>query len=256
VLRCIDELIENNSQRIELLEQMAQAVYREWFAEFRYPGHKDAPLVDSDLGPIPEGWDVVSVDEIARVNARTLKASAELGEILYLDISSVSTGHMSEPTPVDFQDAPGRARRQVKHGDVIWSTVRPNRRSYALLIDPPENLIVSTGFAVITPDKVPCSFLYRVLTTDAFVGYLTNRATGAAYPAVTGKVFEEAPVVLPPDELLDLFSVIAEPMDLLVARLQRANLNLRAARGLLLPRLISGEIDVADLNIELGDPAA
>ena len=57
VLAAYDELIENNLRRIEILEEMAQAVYREWFVNFRFPGHEDVPLVDSPLGPIPDGWD-------------------------------------------------------------------------------------------------------------------------------------------------------------------------------------------------------
>ena len=57
VLESIDDLIENNRRRVEVLEEMARAIYREWFVKFRYPGHEDVPLVDSALGPIPEGWE-------------------------------------------------------------------------------------------------------------------------------------------------------------------------------------------------------
>lgn len=65
VLGALDDLIENNRRRVELLEQMAQAIYREWFVHFRYPGHEDDDLVDSDLGPIPEGWEVRGLGEIS-----------------------------------------------------------------------------------------------------------------------------------------------------------------------------------------------
>src|SRR5690606_37193884 len=67
VLAHFDDLIENNRRRIELLEEMAQAIYREWFVHFRYPGHEDIPLVDSPLGPIPDGWKVVPLVELANV---------------------------------------------------------------------------------------------------------------------------------------------------------------------------------------------
>ena len=66
VLADFDELIENNSRRIEILEEIAQAIYREWFVEFRYPGHEDVPLVDSELGPIPEGWVVRNLGQVAK----------------------------------------------------------------------------------------------------------------------------------------------------------------------------------------------
>ncbi len=66
VLAAYDELIENNLRRIEILEEMAQAVYREWFVNFRFPGHEDVPLVDSPLGPIPDGWEVATVVDAMR----------------------------------------------------------------------------------------------------------------------------------------------------------------------------------------------
>ena len=60
-------MIENNLRRIEILEEMAQAVYREWFVSFRFPGHEDVPLVDSPLGPIPEGWEVATARRRGRL---------------------------------------------------------------------------------------------------------------------------------------------------------------------------------------------
>ena len=74
---------------------MAQALYREWFVHFRFPGHEDVPLVESDLGPIPSGWEVALLREIARVNELSIRKTAP-EEIQYVDISSVSTGQIDE----------------------------------------------------------------------------------------------------------------------------------------------------------------
>jgi len=145
---------------------------------------------------------------------------------------------------LNFGDAPGRARRIVRHGDIIWSTVRPNRRSYALIVNPEPNLIVSTGFAVLTAKTVPFSYLYLTVTTDEFADYLTNHATGSAYPAVTGKEFERAQLVVPPKSLRDRFHEATEPMLNLSWCLHQRNTNLRTTRDFLLPKLISGEIPV------------
>ncbi len=65
ILSAYDDLIENNTRRIALLEEMAQALYREWFVHFRFPGHESVPLVDSPLGPIPEGWQMAKLGEVA-----------------------------------------------------------------------------------------------------------------------------------------------------------------------------------------------
>ena len=65
MLGAFDDLIENNRRRIEILEEMARLIYREWFVHFRFPGHEDVELVDSDLGPIPEGWEVATLADVA-----------------------------------------------------------------------------------------------------------------------------------------------------------------------------------------------
>jgi type I restriction enzyme S subunit len=114
-------------------------------------------------------------------------------------------------------------------------------------------LVVSTGFAVLSAESVPASFLHFFVTTDDFVAYLMNRARGAAYPACTGSDFGEAPILLPTEELAKRFDESAAPMLQVIDVLHRKNTNLRATRDLLLPRLISGEIDVSSMTLE---PAA
>ena len=70
ILSAYDDLIENNNRRIKLLEEMAQRIYREWFVDFRYPGHESVPLVESELGPIPEGWKVAALSSLTEVITR------------------------------------------------------------------------------------------------------------------------------------------------------------------------------------------
>ncbi|HUY14967.1 MAG TPA: restriction endonuclease subunit S [Terriglobia bacterium] len=250
ILSAYDDLIENNTRRIKILEEMAQALYREWFVHFRFPGHEKIKMVPSPLGPIPQGWHMVKLGSVADVNALSIKNGEQPEHVNYIDISSVSPGRIDKVEHLAYRDAPGRARRIVRHGDIIWSTVRPNRRSYTLVLDPLPNLIVSTGFAVITPNDVPFSYVYLALTTDEFVGYLTNRARGSAYPAVNGGDFEGADFLLPvPNVVADFHSVAA---DILVQceTLTQRNANLRRTRDLLLPKLILGEIDVSSLEKE------
>jgi type I restriction enzyme S subunit len=134
--------------------------------------------------------------------------------------------------------------------------VRPNRKSYSLILNPEPNLIVSTGFAVITGTGIPFSYLYHAVTTEDFVGYLANRATGAAYPAVKAEDFEKAQLLRPDNGLLDRFHSVVAPMLELKDSLARKNQNLRQTRDILLPKLISGEMDVSELDIKVGDEAS
>ncbi len=250
VLSAYDDLIENNTRRIEVLEEMARAIYREWFVRFRFPGHEKVGLVDSPLGEVPEGWEVVRLGELAELNASSIKKGNAPERIQYIDIASVSTGRIEKIDSLDLVDAPSRARRIVEHGDVIWSTVRPNRKSYAIILAPPPDLIVSTGFAVITGKRAPYTYLYHALTTDDFANYLTNRATGSAYPAVNAGDFEQATILFPPGTLLESFHEIVSDLLDQKQNLQAKNDNLRRTRDLLLPRLISGEVSVEELEIE------
>jgi type I restriction enzyme, S subunit len=256
ILSAYDDLIENNLRRIRILEEMAQNLYREWFVKFRFPGHEQARFVDSPLGMIPEGWDVLRVKDIADVNARSIRKEKTPTEIAYVDISSVSSGSINKIETIAFSKAPGRARKVVQHGDMIWSSVRPNLRSFSLIIDPPSNLIVSTGFAVISAKKVPFTFLYQALTTEDFVSYLTNHAKGSAYPAVGTNDFEDACVVVPCRKLLNPFDDEMLPIAIITNRLKAKNTNLRRTRDMLLPRLISGEVDVSELDIAIPEEVA
>jgi type I restriction enzyme S subunit len=239
VLSTYDDLIENNRRRMALLEDAARQLYREWFTRLRFPGHEHTRITNG----VPEGWELKQLSDIAEINRESLPGSYD-GEIDYIDISSVTPGSINETTRYDFRDAPGRARRVVKHGDIIWSCVRPNRRSYAVIWQPRPNLIASTGFAVITPTGPTTAFILQATTADSFVGYLENNARGAAYPAVVASVFERAPIVVPRASLVSAFNDYAEPLLSQANTLHLQNEKLRSARDLLLPRLMSGEIAV------------
>ena len=212
ILSAYDELMENSQRRIWILEAMARALYREWFVNFRFPGHEKLPRDASHPGEIPQGWEVKKLADVAEVNRTQINTRNAPIELHYIDISSVSPGQVDTITTYAFADAPGRARRIVQQGDVLWSCVRPNRRSHAQIMHPEPNTIASTGFAVLTATKVPFTFLFLATTTDDFVAYLANNATGAAYPAVTAATFEKAALLIPPAPLLKKFGDATIPM--------------------------------------------
>ncbi len=239
ILSGYDDLIENYCRRIALLEESARLLYREWFVRLRFPGYEHTPIVDG----VPQGWEWRPLADVARVNRSSLSSSFD-GDIEYVDIASVTTNSIDQTTAYSFRDAPGRARRIVAHGDIIWSCVRPNRRSHAVVWQPVDGLIASTGFAVISPVSLPTTFLYQSLTTAAFVGYLENHAKGAAYPAVVAGDFERATILVPSPGLLQAFNDFAESLQDQMENLKRQNQKLRTARDHLLPRLMSGEITV------------
>ena len=247
ILSAYDELIENNRRRIALLEKLAEEIYREWFVRLRFPGHEKVKLTRG----LPHGWRVALLSELAAVNPSSISRRDKPESILYVDISSVSTNSVDEVTPYAAADAPGRARRRVQHGDVIWSSVRPANRSYSLIYDPPENLIVSTGFAVLRPNAAtPFTFLFFAVTSNAFVDQMTTVAKGAAYPATSFDDFEKAKLLVPTDDLLQSFHEKAEPLFQQKYLLQQQCEILKQTRDRLLPRLISGKLSVEGLDVQ------
>ncbi len=246
ILSAYDDLIENNRRRIALLEKMAEEIYREWFVRMRFPGHEQAKFEKG----VPVGWRQAELGEVAEINARSIKRGSELEWIEYLDISAVSTNQMAAPSKVKFVEAPGRARRLLRHGDVSWSSVRPGNRAYCLVLHPQESLVASTGFAVISPKKnIPYSFIHRAVTTNSFVEEMIAVANGAAYPATSFEDFEKAKILLPSTPLLERFHKISEPLLLLADKLNKQITVLVELRDALLPRLISGKLPVETLDI-------
>ena len=240
ILSAYDDLIENNQKQIKLLEEAAQRLYKEWFVDLRFPGWETAEIVDG----VPEGWKYCLLSDIAVVNSQQIGKGYPHEKILYVDLSSVRNGHILEYTDYNLKDAPGRAKRLANDGDIIWGMVRPNLCSYALVMHPNDNDVFSTGFAVITAIKVPFSFLYCLVTQKTFIGYLVNCTNGAAYPAVKPIHFENAKVLKPTNDLLVRFHEIAEPYFRKIELLDKQIVSLSEARDRLLPKLMSGELEV------------
>lgn len=241
ILTAYDDLIENNRRRIELLEEAARLLYREWFVHFRFPGHEHVKIVDG----VPEGWELTTLGLVAKTNPQNHKKD-KLPEVLnYIDISSVSRGSIDYKTKMNAADAPGRARRVAQHRDTIWSNVRPNLRAYSIVLNPEMNDVFSTGFTVIHAERVSPFYLYFFTTSDAFVDHLINHATGTSYPAVRPEDFEKAELLVPIPDLMESFEEFCEPVFDQIEKLKKASSECAKARDLLLPRLMDGRLEVA-----------
>lgn len=241
ILSAYDDLIANNQRRIALLESMAEEIYREWFVRMRFPGHESSPFVQG----LPEGWAQKSVSEVAEVNSRNLRKGSDTDLIRYVDISAVDTNELRDPVEIQLRDAPGRARRLVSHGDVLWSSVRPGNKAYCAVIDPPPNLVASTGFAVISPKPgTPYTYLHKAVTTQNFTDQMVTVAKGSAYPATSFDDFARAKIIWPATKLLNEFHSRMRPMYEQVEVMRKVNRRLRETRDALLPRLISGKLRV------------
>ena len=153
------------------------------------------------LGALPSHWETKPLKRIADINTEELSARTDPDyTIKYVDITNVDSvrGIMSVENH-RFEDAPSRARRVVCDGDTIISTVRTYLRAIAWVVNPPGNMIVSTGFAVLRPDKeVDAEYLYRIVQAEEFIGQVVAYSAGVSYPAIAPTRLGRFRVQVPP----------------------------------------------------------
>ncbi len=265
VLGALDDKIELNRKMNLTLEAMARTIFKSWFVDFdpvrakaegRDPGLPPdlAALFpdsfeDSELGEIPKGWRVKTVADLAELNSWTLNKSDDLDRIEYVEISEVSKGDVGTIQIFQRGEEPSRARRRLRHGDTVLSTVRPDRGSYFLCLQPTENLVASTGFAVFTPTKTPWSLFHATLTQPELFEQLGHLADGGAYPAVRPEVIGLRQLPWPDKTAItDAFHGMCGPLYEKAEQNRRESRILAALRDTLLPKLLSGEIRVHEAN--------
>ncbi len=227
ILSAYDELIENSQRRIKLLEAMARALYREWFVHFRFPGHENHPRVPSPLGEIPQGWEVRTVEEIVKripVGKKyDQKTVSSTGTIPVLDQgkSGIIGFHDEQPGVEATESTP-----------VI---VFANHTCYQRLIHFPFSAIQNV-LPFVSHPSVFRNIYWLHWVTNGLVAF--NDYKGH-WPEFAAKW-----IVVPPQDICQDFGNFAEPISRQILKLERAIQTLRRTRDLLLPRLLSGQIDV------------
>ena len=154
------------------------------------------------LGDVPEHWEVKRLKYSSTINDEALPETTPADyEFEYVDIGSVNAiGGLTATERLNFENSPSRARRKVRQGDTIVSTVRTYLRAIAPIKEPPQNLIVSTGFAVVRPRKVDSAYLAYALRESSFVESVVARSVGVSYPAVNASEVGGIPILIPPLE--------------------------------------------------------
>lgn len=233
ILGTLDDKIELNRRLAETLEGTARALFRSWFVDF------DSPQVSG-----ADDWANGALEDLADLNPEVWPSRDRPSVLRYVDLSGTKWGRIGAVTDYPADEAPSRAQRILRPGDTIVGTVRPGNGSYALVTQ--DGLTGSTGFAQLRP-KTPrdAAFVYLAATARANIDALAHLADGGAYPAVRPGLVTATPVVVPDNRTLQVFSVAASPF------LERAALaideseTLGTMRDALLPRLLSGDFEVA-----------
>jgi len=251
ILTAYDDLIENNLRRMAILEEMAQAIYREWFVEFRYPGHEGARMVDSELGPVPDGWDVTSFSDIADVlsggTPRTSVPEYWGGDIPFFTPKDSGGSFWATTTERTITRLGlDNCNSQLYPKGTIFITARGTVGK--VMLSSADMAVNQSCYALRNKDGVSQYFVFLALLAEAAT--LRKQAHGAVFDTITMDTFDRLRLAVPPEHLLDSWDRTVADMMQLLLNLSLTNLRLGEIRDLLLPRLISGELDASNINID------
>jgi len=249
ILRIYDNLIENNTRRIEILEEMARRLYEEWFVHFRFPGHEEVNFKESELGEIPEGWEASSLESFGTIltGKTPSKKNPELfgsdipfiklpdmhGQIFIIETAEGLSREGEESQRKKTVPANSICVSCIGTGGIVVITSEPSQTNQQI------NTIVPAR-----SDLREFLYFSALSLRDDINNY---GATGATMTNLSRGKFASLKVIAPGEKALSSYSKLTAPMFDQILNLQRANRNLRAQRDLLLPKLVSGEIDVSDI---------
>lgn len=267
ILSAYDDLIENNNQRITLLEEMAAEIYKEWFVRFRFPGYKDATFLDKEgnevahvtKGAIPEGWDKRPIKDIVDIisgYAFKTESFEEDGDYGLVTIKNVQNGFFVTKTTDYIKDLPKNIKDDIflKDKDILLSLTGNIGRICLVYGD---NYLLNQRVAKLKPKTEDLfEYVYLFFRSDFLRMTLENYSNGAAQQNLSPVDTSELKFITPPDDLLEMFSDITKSFFDEIIILLKKNQILQETRDLLLPRLISGKLSVEELEVEEMNMAA
>jgi type I restriction enzyme S subunit len=254
-----DELIENNTRRIKLLDEMTLRIYREWFVDFRYPGSEHVPLENSELGPKPSGWPITRLaDLVSTQYGYTASASdlpigpkflrgMDMNKTSFVDWSTVPYCHI---------DAENHAKYRLQEGDIV--VIRMADPGKVAIIEAAIDAVFASYLIRLTPndDRILPHSLFFFLASDRYQAFVGGASTGTTRKSLSAPGITAITLAVPPGSIQRVFDDAVRPARQLMGQLVAANGLLRAARDVILPRLVAGEIDVEHLEIAVQEPAA
>jgi type I restriction enzyme, S subunit len=252
LLSAYDDLIQNNRKRIALLEEAARLLYREWFVHLRFPGHEHVKVVDG----VPSGWHRWLLSELCppKIGIQTGPFGSQLHQSDYTEqgvpvvMPKDMQGYRIETVgiariPEELGDRLGRHRMEV--GDTVYGR-RGDIGRRAFIGRRQSGWLCGTGSLRIRPDaaKIVPRYLFETLGSPQTAGFIANQAKGSTMPNLSAGALQRVPILCPPMSLQRTFVEAIEPFNEQVEVLSEQSQKLAAARDLLLPRLMNGEIAV------------
>ena len=238
ILSAYDSLIENNNRRIAILEKMAQSLYREWFVNFRFPGHENCKFVDSVLGKVPEGWGGKKLKDVCHLTMGQSPKSEfynEVGEGMpfHQGVTNFGTRYPSDKL---YCTADGRVANE---GDILFSVRAPVGRMNIAN----KKIVIGRGISAIRHVDGYQAFLWEQL--KAQFTKLDMIGNGAIFAAVTKDDMQGIDLLCPDKAIVEMAIEFLDPLYLEISNISKAIITLKEQRDMLLPRLVSGQLELS-----------
>lgn len=250
VLSAYDDMIENNTRRIVILEEMARSTYRECFVNYCFPGHEKTKLIDSPVGKIPEGWKPLRLGDLAKEVRRGVNPSGVDSETPYFGLEHLPRRSITLcewGKAADVQST----KLAFKKGEILFGKIRPYFHKVG--VAPVDGVCSSDAIVIVPHSQSAFGPVVCCVSSDDFIRHATQTSQGTKMPRANWDVLVKYPLPIPPDGLLNDFNKIIADVIATSRVLMLKNRNLRAARDLLLPKLISGQLNVEELDIDCGN---
>lgn len=243
ILTSVDEVIENTRKQIDKLQDLKKATMNELLTK----GIGHAEFKDSELGRIPKSWDVVFISDLAFIDRESLSSSTFPDyQFFYIDITSVKTCFIDIPsTKIKYSDSPSRARRVVKKGDVLLSTVRPNLKAFAYVENDCLDWVCSTGFSVLSPkDGNDGRFIFYSILSEFVTKQIEALVVGSNYPAINSTDVKSLLVLRPSLSEQKKIASILNSIDICIKNNHQKLHKTEALKKSLMQDLLTGKVRV------------
>ena len=243
ILSTYDNLIENNNKRIRLLEQMAENLYKEWFVRFRFPGYENKKFVDG----IPADWKILRMSDFCYVTDGTQDTPKPVndGGVPLVTGKCIKNGFIdfNEPYNISYQDHESISKRSgLQTGDILFSNI--GTVGTTCLVNYDREFSVK-NVIIFKPGNIKVSnYLYSWLNSDSIQAIFATQTNGASQQLVGLNFMRRFKILVPNENVLDLYSDKIKPIRTEIVKLHDINENLTKQRDMLLPRLMSGKIEV------------
>lgn len=242
ILSAYDDLIENNQKQIKLLEEAAQRLYKEWFVDLRFPGHENTKIVDG----VPEGWNWCKLEDAIQLDPKVTLTKERMKQFIPMSALSTSSMVLDES---QFTETTSNSGSKFQNGDTLLARITPclenGKTAYVSGLKSDEGAVGSTEYIVMRAKTINSYMVYLLARTDDFRQSAINSMSGSdGRQRVKSDKLKMLDYLHPTSELVEKFENVEKPIFEKIYRLSKQMQQAKQARDLLLPKLMSGEVEV------------